>query len=151
MSNVAPFVAHYCYCITFSYFYQHFLSSFSYSETSKSTETSYLLGTTYAGLIALKKACQREFSTMQNDVPLAYIARASNAFSFSCSLVDILSAKCTSVERASICFGFFKIGFAELVKKSNSQFSISLASSLSFSVVLVIENCNLARYLSLID
>ena len=82
---------------------------------------------------------------MQNGVPLAYIARASNAFSFSCSLVDILPAKCTSVERASICFDFFEIGFAELVEKSNNQFSISLASSLSFSVVLVVKTCNLAR------
>ena len=81
---------------------------------------------------------------MQNGVLLAYIARASNAFSFSCSLADILSAKCTSVERAFICFGFFGISFAELVEKSNSQFSISLASSLSFAVVLVVEACNLA-------
>ena len=79
---------------------------------------------------------------MQNGVPLAYVARASNAFTFSCSLVNILSAKCTSVERASICFGFFGIGFAELVEKSNSQLSIALASSLSFFVVLVVETCN---------
>ena len=86
---------------------------------------------------------------MQNGVPLAYIARASNAFSFFCLLLDILSAKCTSVEHASICFHFFGIGFAELVEKSNSQFSISLASSLLFSVVLVVETCNSARYLSL--
>ena len=86
---------------------------------------------------------------MQNGVPLVYLAPASNAFSFSCLLVDILSAKCTSVERASICFSFFGIGFAELVEKSNSQFSISLASSLSFSVVLVVETCTLPSYFSL--
>ena len=54
-----------------------------------------------------------------------------------------------NVELASICFGLFGIGFAELVEKSNSEFSISLASSLSFSAVLVVETFNLARYLSL--